>query len=160
VPYAALVATLRDRLSECDAAIRRHLSLEETVIATGRCQDITDLGDIDMGGGGWTFVLVTDRRLWWVPGVNLRFETALDLDGVNRATEETWKHRYGITLHHAPLVRRHVVPEYRLMRWRWGDTEQDDTFLRTRLAFSRSGTKAAVALRDQLAERNIILGGL
>jgi hypothetical protein len=58
---------------------------------------------VDKGGAGWTYVMVTNRRLRWVPHVNLSAEAALDLDDVKGAIEETRGHRYAITLEHAPL---------------------------------------------------------
>ena len=149
------MAALRDRLAACDASIRRGLDPDEEVLASGRCEDITDHGTVDLGGATWTFIMVTNRRLRWVPRSQLRFEAALDLDDVTGVAEETMGHRYAITLDHGPLMRLHRVPAHRLLKFRWGDAERMDDFRRTGLAFSRAVTSAAVVLRRELARRGL-----
>jgi hypothetical protein len=125
------------------------------VIAVGRCQDITALGDIDLGGAAWTIVMVTDRRLRWVPHVRLRYETNVGLDGVTAVFEQTSAHRYAMTLHHAPVRALREVPAHRFLWFQWGNAEAVWTLVTTRLAFSRRDTDAARALRRQLARRGI-----
>jgi hypothetical protein len=149
------VAWLRDRLQTCEAHLRAHLEPDEHVIAVGRCQDITALGDIDSGGAAWTFVMVTDRRLRWVPHVRLRYETNVGLDGVTAVFEQTSAHRYAMTLHHAPVRALREVPAHRFLWFQWGNAEAVRTLATTRLAFSRRDTDAARALRRQLARRGI-----
>jgi hypothetical protein len=150
------VATLTDRLGRCDAAIRERLDADETVIATGRCEDITECGSIDSGGAGWTYMMVTDRRLHWVPYVNLAYAATLDLDAIIRVGEASRAHRYAVTLDHAPFARLRHVPAHRVLIWEWGNAERRDLFDRTRLAFSRKDTQAALALRDQLTRRGLL----
>ena len=98
--------------------------------------------------------MVTSRRLRWVPRAALRFEASLDLDAVTHVTETKKGHRYAITLDHPPLVRLHHVPAHRSLIFRWGNAERLDEFTRTRLAFSRMDTSAAIALRAELARRS------
>jgi hypothetical protein len=129
---------------------------DETVCAVGRCEDVTDRGGVERGGAGWTFVMVTDRCLRWVPGVSMRFETAVDLDDVTDALEQTSAHRYAMTLHHAPIRALRAVPAHRFMTFQWGNATAVRTMSRTRLAFSRRDTDAARALREQLARRGIV----
>jgi hypothetical protein len=146
-------AYLKERLESCEADLRARLEPDELVIAVGRCEDITDLGGIDQGGAGWTFVMVTDRHLRWVPHVSLRFETAIVLDDVTEALEQISAHRYAMTLHHAPVRALRQVPAHRFMTFQWGNAIALRTLRRTMLAFSRRDTGAARALRDQLARR-------
>ena len=147
---------LRERLESCEAALRAHLEPDEQVIAIGRCEDISDRGGLTQGGAGWTFVMVTDSQLRWVPGVSLPFESAVELDNVTEAFEQTSAHRYAMTLHHAPVRALRVVPAHRFLGFRWGNATAVLTLSRTRLAFSRRDTEAARALRDQLARRGVV----
>jgi hypothetical protein len=149
------VAALRDRLAACDASIRSRLDYDEAVLAVGRCEDITEHGGVESGGAAWTYVMVTNRRLRWVPRSRLEFETALDLDDVTGLSEETSAHRYAISLEHTPVVRRHRVP-HRLLFFRWGTVDRMDEFRRTKLAFSRADTAAVAALRSELARRRML----
>jgi hypothetical protein len=143
-------------LESCEADLRVRLEPDERVVAVGRCEDVTDRGGVDRGGAGWTFVMVTDRHLRWVPGVSLRFETAVRLDDVTEAFEQTSAHRYGMTLDHAPVRARRAVPAHRFMTFRWGNATEVRTLERTMLAFSRRDTDAARALREQLARRGVV----
>ena len=147
---------LRERLESCEADLRAHLDPDERVIAIGRCEDISDRGGLNQGGAGWTFVMVTDSQLRWVPGVSLPFETAVELDNVTEAFEQTSAHRYAMTLHHAPVRALRVVPAHRFLAFRWGNAIAVRTLGTTRLAFSRRETDAARALREQLALRGMV----
>jgi len=149
------VAGLKERLESCEADLRARLEPDERVVAVGRCEDVTDRGSVE-GGAGWTFVMVTDRHLRWVPGVSLRFETAVDLDDVTDALEQISAHRYAMTMHHAPVRALRRVPAHRFMTFRWGNATAVLTMRRTRLAFSRRDTEAARALREQLARRGVV----
>jgi hypothetical protein len=100
--------------------------------------------------------MVTDRHLLWVPRVSLRFESALDLDDVTGAFEETSAHRYAMTLDHAPVRALRTVPAHRFLTFQWGNATAIRTLSMTKLAFSRRGTEAARALREQLARRGIV----
>jgi hypothetical protein len=140
----------------CEADLRARLEPDEHVVAVGRCEDVTDRGDVDRGGAGWTFVMVTNRHLRWVPGVSMRSETAVDLDQVIDASEQMSAHRYAMTLDHAPVRALRDVPAHRFITFRWGNATAVLTLSRTRLAFSRRDTEAARALRDQLARRGVV----
>jgi len=111
---------------------------------------------VDSGGAAWTFVMVTDRRLRWVPDARPRFEAALDLDGVTAVSQRMKTHRYAIALEHAPLRRLHHVPAHRLLMFAWGNAVAEDLFTRTELASSRRDTAAARALREQLSLRGAL----
>ena len=147
---------LKDRLDRCEAHLRARLEPNERVIAVGRCEDITALGDIDSGGAAWTFVMVTDRRLRWVPRVRVRYETNVRLDGVTGVYEQTSAHRYAMALHHAPVRALREVPAHRFLWFQWGNVEAVRTLATTRLAFSRRETAAALALRAELDRRGIV----
>ena len=149
--------TLPDLLRSCDAVVRNHLESDEHVLAIGRCEDITQRGgSIDRGGAAWTYIMVTDRKLRWVPHANLRFEASLELDAVSAVSERLVKHRYGIAMTHAPLSRPHWVPKHRILIFEWGNAIVTTPLGRTKLAFSRRDTEAALALQNQLAVRTLL----
>ena len=150
------MATLKDRLDACEEDLRARLEPKERVIAVGRAEDITLRGDIDSGGAGWTFVMVTGRRLRWVPDCRLQYVTSVDLDDVTGALDQTSAHRYAITLHHAKTRALRNLPAHRFLWFRWGNADAARTLDNTRLAFSRRDTDAARALRAQLARRGIV----
>ena len=147
------MTTLRDLLDACDAALRSRLDAGEHVLAIGRCQDITERGSIEQGGAALTFIMVTDRRLRWVPYASLEFEASLVLGQVTAVSERSLRHRYAIAIDHGPLARPHTVPAHRFLRFQWGDTVVTTPLIRTELAFSRRDTKAAQALREQVSRR-------
>jgi hypothetical protein len=147
------MTTLRELLDACDVHVRAHLDEDEQVLATGRCEDITERGSINSGGAAWTYVMVTNRRLRWVPHAEVRFEASLDLDDVTEVSERSHGHRYAIDLAHRPLSRPHSAPAHRFLMFAWGDTVVTTPLSHTQLAFSRRDTEAARALRDQLVRR-------
>ena len=55
-----LVTSLRELLVVCDSDLRTRLDPDEQVVAIGRCEDITERGGPELGGAGWTFVMITD----------------------------------------------------------------------------------------------------
>jgi hypothetical protein len=136
--------------------VRSHLGLEERVLAIGRCEDITVRGSINSGGAAWTYIMVTDRKLRWVPGSDLRFEASLDLDNVRTASERLDGHRYAIELDHPPVMRLHWVPAHRFLMFQWGNALTTAGMSRTELAFSRRDTDAADALRGELVRRSLL----
>jgi hypothetical protein len=150
------VTGLTERLESCEADLRARLEPDERVVAVGRCEDVTDRGGVDQGGAGWTFVMVTDRHLRWLPEVSLRFETAVNLDDVAEALEQISAHRYAMTLRHAPVRALRRVPAHRFLTFEWGNATVLRTLKRTMLAFSRRDTDAARALREQLARRGVV----
>ena len=147
---------LKGLLDACGVDLRARLAPDERVVAIGRAEDITLRGDIDAGGAGWTFVMVTDRHLRWVPRCRLRYATALPLDEVTAALERTSAHRYATSLRHGPIQALRSIPTHRLLHFQWGDTDAVRTLRITTLAFSRRDTKAARALREQLARRGVV----
>ena len=146
------MTTLRDFLAACDAAIRTHLDANEQVLAVGRCEDITESGSIDQGGAAWTYLMVTNRRVRWVPH-SLGLEASLDFDDVTAVSERSVRHRYAIALEHAPLTRPHWAPAHRFLFLEWGNAVVNRPVTRTEFAFSRRDTEAALALREQLARQ-------
>ena len=147
---------LEDHLEACESDLRGRLEADERVIAVGRAEDITLRGDIDAGGAAWTFVMVTDRYLRWVPYCRPRYVTAVRLDDVTDALDRTSAHRYAIRLRHATIRALRDVPKYRFLGFQWGNTDAVRLLRMTTLAFSRRDTQAARALRDQLALRGLV----
>ena len=94
---------LRGLLDASNALVRRHLDADEQVMAIGRCDEVTGRGDPDPYAGGWTFIMVTTRKLRWVPRANPRFEASLDFDDVMAISESLHGHRYRIGLRHVPI---------------------------------------------------------
>ena len=150
------MATLKELLESSDAVVRTHLEPGEHVLAVGRCEDVSERGGPEQGGSTYTYVMVTDRRLRWVPRSDLRFEASLDLDDVTTASERDVAHRYAIALVHRPVVRLHGVPARRFLTFHWGNAHSREPLTRTELAFSRRDTDAASALRRQLLSRGAI----
>jgi hypothetical protein len=150
------VTTLRDLLDACDASVRDHLDSDEQALTVGRCEDITVQGGIEGGGAAWTYIMVTDRRLRWVPRAQLRFEASLDLDDVTSVSERSRGHRYAIHLIHRPHTRAHWAPAHRFLTFEWGNTVVTTPLSHTELAFSRRDTEAAEALRSQLIRRDLL----
>ena len=150
------MTTLRDLLNTCDEVVRSHLELDEDVIAVGRCEDITIDGGVEKGGAAWTYVMVTNKRLRWVPHARPRLEASLDFDNVTAASETTLHHRYAITLSHTRLARpwelpsrpSFLPPPERMVVTRY--------FGSTSLAFSRRDTVAARVTRQQLNSRGVL----
>jgi hypothetical protein len=148
--YACAVTTLRELLDACDAAVRMHLDPDEQALAVGRCEDMNERGSLDQGGAAWTYVMVTNRRLRWVPHANLQFEASLDFDDVTSVSERYLGHRYAIALEHTPLTRPHWAPVHRFLVFQWGNEVVNTPLTRSEFAFSRRDTQAALALRGQV----------
>ena len=146
------------RVSE--AGVRDLLADEEQVLGTGRCADITTTGDLDSAGAGWTYVMVTNRRVHWVPSiVRLRTVCSLDLDQVQTCIEVHWRHRSAMIMDHDALIREHFVPNGRPLNW--GYTSMDSVvgpLSRTILGFSRPTTTATAELKEQLSRRGLGIG--
>jgi hypothetical protein len=148
---------MNDLLEACEVDLRARLEPDERVMALGRAEDITLRGTIDSGGAGWTFVMITDRRLRWVPFCRLEYVTAVDLDEVTGALERTSAHRYAIRLRHGTIRAVRRVPTHRILGFEWGNTDAVRSLDITTIAFSRRDTAAARALREQLATRGVVL---
>jgi hypothetical protein len=136
--------------------MRSHLDSEEVVVAVGRCEDITEGGSIDWGGGATTYVMITNQHVRWVPLSFPQYEASVSLDAITDVSERLVGHRYAITLEHAPISRLHHVPAHRFLMFEWGNADARIDLSRTILAFSRRDTHAADGLREQLARRSIL----
>jgi hypothetical protein len=151
------VTYFSDLMRVSEAGVRDLLADEEQVLGTGRCADITTTGDLDSAGAGWTYVMVTNRRVHWVPSiVRLRTVCSLDLDQVQTCIEVHWRHRSAMIMDHDALIRAHFVPNGRLRHWEY--TAMDPVVgpvSRTILAFSRPTTTATVKLKEQLSRRGL-----
>jgi hypothetical protein len=150
------VAYLKDLLDACEEDLRARLEPHERVTAVGRAEDVTFRGDIDDGGAAWTFVMVSDRHLRWVPYCRLRYATSVALDDVTGALERSSAHRWAIRLRHGTVRALRDVPKHRFLTYQWGNIDAVRPLRSTTFAFSRRDTKAARALREQLARRGIV----
>jgi hypothetical protein len=130
-----------------DILLRAALDADEEVVARGLASEYRS--------GGNEYLLVTARRLLWVPVGLPRWGAELDLDDVAAWAEGTQYHRWGLLLKHRPIERLAHAPEHRVLWWAWGDTEELRRQEETRFMFSRRDTDAAVAIRDQLERRDV-----
>ena len=141
-----------------DELVLSSIPTSETPLAVGRCADLT-FGDwLGMPfeksleqQGIVTTVAVTNAQLRWVGWeatiVSMTFESITDV------RELAVAHRRTFVLRHAPIERRHHVPEHRVLSFQWGNASAVDPFTETIIRFSRADTDAASALRDQLRQR-------
>jgi len=102
-----------------------------------------------VGGRGYP-ILVTDRRVLWMPGRDARWVASLPFAAIRSFTEVTEAHRYALILEHEPIERLMWVPAHRFLMWTWGDSEAVRHPTRTMLAFSRRTTVAAEAIAERL----------
>jgi hypothetical protein len=151
------VTYFRDLMRDSGAAVGERLVGGEEVLATGRCADITTTGDLDSGGAGWTYVMVTDRHVHWVPSIRLPSAVcSLDLDKVTGCTEVLWRHRSAVILDHAPIIRPHFLPNGRPLYWEYTSMDSIvDPLSKTILGFSRPTVAASEKLKEQLALRGL-----
>ena len=156
-PTLRQVTYFRDLMSDSEAAVGERLAGDEEVLATGRCADITTTGDLDSGGAGWTYVMVTNRHVRWVPSIRTPPAVcSLDLDKVASCTEVFWRHRSAVIMDHAPIVRPHFLPNGRPLHWEY--TSMDSVvgpLSKTILGFSRPTAAASVKLKEQLDLRGL-----
>jgi hypothetical protein len=114
------VTYFRDLMRDSGAAVGERLAGDEEVLAAGRGADITTTGDLDSAGAGWTYVMVTNRHAHWVPSIRtVPAVCSLDLDEVASCTEVLWRHRSAVIMDHAPIVRRHFLPNGRPLHWEY-----------------------------------------
>jgi hypothetical protein len=151
---------LHDLMRESETTVRNRLLENEEVLAKGRCADITTTGDLDSSGAAWTFVMVTNWCVHWVPDIKrLGAVCSLDLDEVFSCAEALWRHRSAMTMSHDPLVRLHLTPNGRPQNWEY--TSMDllvGPLSKTVLGFSRPSTTAAQKLKEQLVLRGLEIG--
>jgi hypothetical protein len=142
----------------CDVAVRGHLEAGERVVAVGRCADITELGDVGEGGTARSYVMITDRKLRWVPHYDLRHETSLNFDDITQYRKRTLAHRWAIMLEHPSVEHPRVWPARQLpadlakkLRAEGRLRDQPGPILFTELAFSRRETATARAVHSLIS---------
>jgi hypothetical protein len=104
-------------MRDSGAAVGERLAGDEEVLATGRCADITTTGDLDSGGAGWTYVMITNRHCIGCRVSGCLPRSVLDLDKVASCTEVLWRHRSAVIMDHLPIVRPHFLPNGRPLHW-------------------------------------------
>ena len=149
------VTYFRDLMRNSGAAVGERLAGDEEILAIGRCADITTTGDLDSGGAGWTYVMITNRHVHWVPSIRMPPAVcSLDLDEVASCREVLWRHRSAVIMDHPPIVRPHFVPNGRPLHWEY--TAMDSLagpLSKTILGFSRPTAATSEKLKEQLALR-------
>jgi hypothetical protein len=135
-------------------AVRNRLAEEERVIATGRCADITTIGDLDSVGAAWTEIVI-NLHVHWVPDIKkLGAVCSLDLDHAQTCTEVHRRHRSAMVTAHDALIRQHFIPNRGPVNWEY--TSMDSVvgpLSKAILGFSRPTTAAAQKLKERLALR-------
>ena len=149
----------RDLMRQSEGAVRDQLAEGEQDFASGRCADISTTGDLDSAGAGWTYVMVTNRHVLWVPDIErLGLICSLDLDQVRSCTEVLWRHRSALVMDHHPLTRLHFVPNGRPLNWTYRMDLVVGPLSTTILGFSRPTARAAEKLKEQVALRGLVIG--
>jgi hypothetical protein len=158
--YAAPVGYLRDLMRESEAAVCGQLGEGEQTLASGRCADISTTGDLDSAGAGWTYVMVTNQHVHWVPNIEkLGLICSLDLDQVRSCAEVHWRHRSAVVLDHDSLTRLHFAPNGRPLNWSYVAMDSVvGPLCTTILGFSRPTANAAEKLKEQVALRGLVIG--
>ena len=95
-------------------------------------------------------ILVTDRRIPWMPQRNERWTFSLPFESINTYREVSRAHRYAMVLEHDPIMRLHWAFAHQVLWWRWGNAEVARRSTQAALIFSRRSAKAARAIRTQL----------
>jgi len=108
-------------------------------------------------GSPWSdYFFVTPRRLLWIPRGRAHHRAELEFDAVTSWAEGTQRHYYCLVLRHRPIERMAWAPEHRVLWFEWGDSEELRHQTQTILNFSRRDTKVATAIREQLADRDVV----
>jgi hypothetical protein len=97
------------------------------------------------------FVFVTDDRILWTGPP----ENALSFDDVLSVSEQPDHHRLRLTLRHRSVQLIAHVPSYHVWFVAGGDRYRSLPFTETRMVFSRDTTRALLAIREQLAARDV-----
>lgn len=152
---AGLPPGARDK-KECELRLRALMATDEAVLAVGTAEELREL-TADLGsGGGWTFVVVTDRRIlfgrWGSPHEN---HDEIELDAITGWADGSQYNAYALVLMHPPKTRGEHVPEHRFLWFRWGNASAPVTRSRTIFRFSRNDTQVARAIRNSLEQRGL-----
>jgi len=106
--------------------------------------------------GTYAFVIVTDRRVLWTGSLTPPTGEQIAFDEVTAFAEGTFDgHRYVLALRHRPLRFMAHVARWNIAWFHWGNAHVLRKRTETRFGFSRAGTEAALALRQQLASREL-----
>lgn len=146
---------VRDKKA-CEERLRALAGPGEEVVAVGTAEELRELKR-DLGsGGGWTFMVLTDRRVlyaqWGSPQSN---HDELQLDSITRWAHGTQYNVYAVMLEHPPRTRVERVPAHNLLWFRWGNARRPVTRTQTIFRFSRKDTEVAKALRWSLEHRQL-----
>jgi len=141
---------------DCETRLRELVPPEETIVSVGTAEELRELSSDIRSGGGWTFVVVTDKQVLFARwGSPRKPHESIHLDEVTRWADGKQYNCYALVLTHPPMTRREWVVAHRLLWFKWGDDEADVTRTQTIFRFSRPETKAAKAMRASLEERSL-----
>ena len=141
---------------EREASLRALVTEGETVIAAGTAEELAQLGP-DLGSGtGWTFIVLTDRRVLFARwGSRATKHHEIELSDISAWADGTQYNCYVIVLTHPGMQRRVRGVAHRFLWFAWGTSESSVVRTQTIFRFSRRSTKLAIALRTELEARNL-----
>jgi hypothetical protein len=141
---------------ECEERLRGLVALDEPIAAVGTAEELRSLGPDIGSGGGWTFIVVTDKRVlfaqWASPG---KRHEEIALDEVNRWASGTQYNCEALVLTHPPKTKRRRVAAHRFLWFAWGNAEADVKSSQTIFRFSRTDTEVSKALHSALSARGV-----
>ena len=141
---------------ECSARLLALVDADEQVVAKGTVDEMKELRHHIDSGGGWTFLVLTDRRMLFAPWTRSgRDCEQIVLDEVSAWTEATQQHRYAIALSHPPMTRVERVPAHNVLWLHWGNAWAERTRTETVFRFSQANGALAQAMRDELTRRDL-----
>jgi hypothetical protein len=146
----------QDMRRQTEARLRGLLEPGEDAIAVGTCEELHAItGDVS-SAGSWRFVVVTPVRVLFANwGRPEQRHDEIAFDDVFKWGDGRQYHRYVLVLYHPPMSKETWSTPRRFLNWTWGGKRRVGARDHTIFAFSRADTKTAVALREQLASRNI-----
>ena len=141
---------------ECEERLRGLVPTDEPIVAVGTAEELRSLGSDIGSGGGWTFIVLTSKRLLFAPwGSPDKPHEEIRLDEVTRWASGTQYNCEALLLAHPPITRRQWMPAHKILSFEWGNTEGDVTRSETIFRFSRPDTQLAKALHAAFAARSV-----
>jgi hypothetical protein len=139
---------------EAEARLLALVPGDEVIVAVGTAAELQTLGRDIGSGAGFTFVVVTSRRLMFSE-LSSESHSEIRLEEVTQWASGTQYNRYALVLMHPAIRRRRRVAAHRILWFRWSHALTDVTLTQTTFRFSRPETKVAEAIRSALVERAV-----
>ena len=141
---------------ECEARLRRLVTPEEALMALGTAEELKELGPNVGSGTGWTFVVLTDRRILFAGwGLRDAGHHEIDLSDISAWADGTQYNSYVIALTHSGMQRLERGVAHRFLWFKWGTSRVSVVRTQTIFRFSRRSTKLAAALGRELEDQKL-----